>query len=237
MARSSFDVSGIIAPLWAIFWGGLFCWIDYGIFYNTPAIAINIEDVFNDLLGMTSLTWGIFRLRRINIDDYNWKMVVVSIVAGTLWLQTLFFTFGVLIPSGWVAAVVNPILNLAQLTALLLLCMAMTHLCEVARLHASVKWWQLLSFIALFFSLAPFSILLLLSLLASVSIISSDIVQAILDFLGTPMVVLASLFVLLFLFSTLITRNEARKFIARPAAEGEGDEYTYFFDEEEEQEG
>ena len=234
MARSSFDLTDIIAPLWAIFWGGLFCFIDYGIYYSTPAITIDIEDIFNDLLGMTGLTWGIFRLRGVYFDgNSNWKLVVVSFVAGTLWLQTLFFTFGVLIPSGWLAGVVNPILNLAQLTAVLLFCMAMADICEVARLHASVAWWTALSFLARFI-VVPFSILLLLSLLANVSLISSGFILAIWSSIEVPSLVIAILLVLLFLFATVITRNEAKRFIARPSPAEEVDEYTHFFDEEQE---
>jgi len=140
MNVSAADISRVVSPLHAVFWGGILCIIDVYISVSANENGWRL-DLLNDFLGMVLITWGVIRLAGMNVDArYGKALVFVSIVAGLSCLEALHAHRVYQVPP--LLSFMLSLLGLAQAAAVVVFCMAMRWLSTAGHLVASARSWR-----------------------------------------------------------------------------------------------
>ncbi|MBN1512808.1 MAG: hypothetical protein JXB13_12410 [Phycisphaerae bacterium] len=140
MSVSPSDISRVVSPLHAIFWGGILYIIDVNIGVSANENGWQL-DLLNDLLGMVLITWGVIKLAGMDVDaSYGKAMVFVSIVAGLSCLEALHAHRVYQVPP--LLSFMLSVLGLAQAAAVVVFCVAMRWLSAASHLVASARSWR-----------------------------------------------------------------------------------------------
>jgi hypothetical protein len=140
MELPAYDVKQMVPPLRAIFWGGMLCVLDLWFSSTTNGVGFRF-DILNDFVGMLLITWGVFRLSKLWVNQqYATVMTLVQIAAIIGCVDALQAHFIYDAPP--VVSAVLSLAGLAQLAATILFCFAMQWLSTAARLTNAASSWR-----------------------------------------------------------------------------------------------
>lgn len=147
------DIQATITPLRLIFWGGLVCVFDF-----TFSQTVNGEgwkfDIINDFVGMLMITWSVFQLGKIELNDrYLVAMKFVRVVAALSCLDALQAHF--IYDSPVIISLLLLVLGVLAMAATVVFCIAMQWLCREADLQRSERSWRTTALLFIFIYLIP----------------------------------------------------------------------------------
>jgi len=139
MTVSVDEIRNTVTPLRLVFWGGLLCVLDFSFSETANGEGWKC-DILNDFVGMVMITWAVFRLAGIKVNDrYAAAMVFVKVTAVLSCVDALHDHF--IYPRPPALSFVLTLLGAAAMVATLLFCLAMRWLSMAAGLWRSAKSW------------------------------------------------------------------------------------------------
>jgi len=167
MGFSRSEIPSIVTPLRFIFWGGLICIFDLNFASTSNGEGFRF-DLLNDFVGMLMITWGVFRLASLQVDDrYRSAMLFVQIVAVLSCIEALHAH--VIYDTPLLIAVATTLLGIAALIATVLFCVAMQWLSDAAGLQRAAASWQVTTILFVAIYLIPLGLFYSAALLAMIT--------------------------------------------------------------------
>lgn len=167
LVPGNFSPQDAIRPLRFIFWGGIL-WI-FDVTFSTTMNGEGFRfDLLDDTLATILITVGVFRLARAAVPGkYASLMTFIQIIAvcsiGSTALGHFIFDY----PPPLTAAL--SVMNLCQLTATVMFCVAMKWFSDAAQLHRSVSSWGVTLLLFLFIYVLPLGFFYIAGLIAMAS--------------------------------------------------------------------
>ena len=156
-----------VRPLRFIFWGGLLCLFDFSFSSTTNGEGFRF-DILNDFVGMVLITFGVFRLGRLEVThSFSRAMTFVKVVSVIATIKALIDHAIFQTPDGW--GFFWTAFGLAELTAVIVFCLTMRLLCRVNELEEPARSWRTTSILFIIIFAAPLGLFYAASLIAIVT--------------------------------------------------------------------